>query len=60
MVAVTIACIGHVALTEGIVALLIHDSFVLIACTGHVALTEGIMGQLIHDSSVLIALVMLP
>ena len=57
---VTIACTGHVALTEGIVGRLIHDSFVLIACTGHVALTEGIVGQLIHDSSVFIALVMLP
>ena len=59
MVGVTIACTGHVALTEGIVDQLIHDSSILIACT-HVALTEGIVGQLIHDSSVLIALVMLP
>ena len=60
MVGVTIACTGHVALTEGIVDQLIHDSSILIACTGHVALIEGIVGQLIHDSSVLIALVMLP
>ena len=60
MVAVTIACTGHVALTEGIVGRLIHDSSVLIACNGHVALTEGIVGQLIHDGFVLIELVMLP
>ena len=55
MVAATTACTGHVALIEGIVDRLIHDSSVLIACNGHVALTEGIVGQLIHDSSVLIA-----
>ena len=59
MVVVTIASTGHVALIEGIVGRLIHDSSVLIAYTGHVALTEGIVGQLIHDSSVFIALVML-
>ena len=44
MVAITIASIGHVALTEGIVGRLIHDSSILIACTGHVALTKGIVG----------------